>query len=134
MNKVFQEDYFCWLTGRGDLLSEHFHSDEFEDPVSDIQKIAIDMIEILQHIRYKLRFPIKILTGYVHKTENNISCELEHYWGRAVKISTKDLTKLQRKNLLDELSLHFYVIGIASTFVYIDLSTETQRVWRYESE
>lgn len=137
--------YYTWEKGRDMRLSSYFYANEFECKCSYSscrdQKISVDLVAKLTKIRAELGSPIIVTSGFrcQEKQKELINRGYEaapvgtsqHEQGKAADITPLDKTKLvELKNLAAE---HFMALGLANTFVHVDMRNDKIRRWKYGS-
>lgn len=134
------EPMLIWETGEGDYITKNFHCMEFEDEDSRVSMISLPLVETLQLIRTEFGEPLKITSAYRSQyTQQRLKDEgyqtaagiSQHELGRAVDISTIGMTSNARKKLIDLCTKHFKAIGIANTFIHVDMRDDKVRTWGY---
>ena len=132
--------YFVWCKGDRHQLSEHFSSHEFESqdaPEGSLQLISVELVNRLEKLRSQLGKPLYITSAYrstAHqrrirgeglKTSKNTST---HELGMAVDISLYGHDTLKLIQLCEDL---FQAVGIAKTFIHVDVRDDKKRRWTY---
>lgn len=119
-------------------ISPHFNSKEFEDDLCDYMLIDMDLIEILEKMRVEINSPIKINSAYRSQKKQlqlqdrgyHVAKGMStHQVGSAVDIQVKgmlgkDLAKIATKHGIK-------AIGVANTWLHIDMRQDKLRVWYY---
>lgn len=123
-------------------LSKHFSTSEFachcsfESCVE--QKIASDLINELENVREALGKPITVTSGYrcherqeeLRKKGKETSAGIStHEQGRAADITAKDIAALDVA-----CTKEFDAVGVAATFIHVDLRDDKKRRWTYQKE
>lgn len=136
---------YTWEKGRDVRFSTYFYAHEFECRCTNDscreQRINVDLISKLNKIRIDLGSPIIINSGFrcAAKQQELLDKGYEaapvgtsqHELGRALDISPLDPKKLvELKNLAAE---QFMSLGLANTFVHVDLRNDKIRRWKYGS-
>lgn len=135
--------YFIWNKGDDIQLSKNFNSKEFDcqctRPACVEQRISIDLVEKIELIRKEINQPLTITSGFRcfnHqqdlKDKGTVSTVIAqkstHVLGDAVDI------KIPKNNTIDTFlercEKHFESIGIAKTFLHLDLRKGKRR-WNY---
>lgn len=126
-----------WSRGRVQPVSQHFSTKEFtcKCGVCSMQKIEGELIKRLEEVRELYGRPIQVTSGYrceryqeaLRKQGLQTSTgPSTHQEGRAADITGEDL---------DELELActkvFKAIGVAKTFLHVDLRDDKRRAWTY---
>lgn len=121
----------------GIRLSSNFTDHEFKCPCCNKVDMNSNTIYQLQKLRDSFGFPIHINSGYRCESHNKTvggAKNSQHVLGRAVDISTTNLTGAQKHQLLT-LILRlgtFKGVGIASTFIHVDTRDSNVPVmWTY---
>ena len=135
-----QNDFIVWKNGTDEQIAPNFHIREFECPMSRLSLISLVLVDRLQLMRDVLGFPLKITSAYRsakkqdslraqgYKTAKDIS---QHEVGRAVDISLEGLSDKQKEALKDLATKYFMSVGIAKTFIHVDLRDDKIRTWGY---
>ncbi len=88
----------------------------------------------LELLRNEVRHPLAINSGYrcaKHNTElRGSSPNSLHMKGKAADISWDELDAFQKANLLTRAMKYFGGIGIAKTYLHVDIGFE-QKLWIY---
>lgn len=130
-------DMFSWPSNCLDHLSDHFAAKEFnsKDPMCKVHMIRGDLVRRLEEVRIALDKSIYISSAYRTKedqerlaksgreTAKGIS---QHCLGAAADIYCSDMDAL-----LEEVKKHFKAIGVAKTFIHVDLREDKERLWFY---
>lgn len=131
-----------WNKGTYTKLSDNFSSFEFECKCKNCkqQMIDTDLIDKIQNIRNILQIPLQISSGYRCPAHQE---ELKHQ-GYTVAVGTSTHTQgiaadillptkeADKERLLTLCRINFSSVGIAKTFVHVDLRSERRRFWVYE--
>ena len=109
-------------------MTRNFSSDELCCPCCKENKISDVLLVKLQALRDMLHAPLLITSGYrckKHNAEVFGSKSSQHLLGRAVDISTENITAM-KKNRLIKLAgaLEFGGIGIYKNFIHLDIREE----------
>lgn len=111
-----------------------FELSEFDCQETGENEMDLEFIKGLDHLRLVCNFPFRITSGFRSK---NHSVEIKkpggggtHTLGIAADISIFDGT---RRHIIVKhaLALGFTGIGIAKTFVHVDMRTKTPVIWSY---
>lgn len=121
---------------------KHFTYTEFDSPdqVGSGKKMHPDILEMLDQARDKYDKPIRITSGYRTKEYNEslsargykASPNSSHLKGLAADIAcTSSVDRYHLINCL--LDVGFKRIGIANTFIHVDIDTEkaNEVIWTY---
>ena len=121
---------------------KHFTYTEFDSPdqVGSGKKMHPDILEMLDQARDKYDKPIRITSGYRTKKYNEslsargykASPNSSHLKGLAADIAcTSSVDRYHLINCL--LDVGFKRIGIANTFIHVDIDTEkaNEVIWTY---
>ena len=115
---------------------KYFTYEEFDSP--DIQgsgqMMCDTIIEMLDQVRAEYGKPIRISSGYRTEEQNQKVGGVKnssHLKGLAVDIKVKN--GRERYELLNILTKYFYRIGIARTFIHIDIDLDKPQnvIWTY---
>lgn len=90
-------------------------------------------VEALDELRHRCGFPFVITSGYrspSHPKERLKDTPGTHAQGIAADIACADAVK-RRKIVEEALKMGFGGIGVASTFVHVDLRETTPVMWEY---
>lgn len=129
--------YHTWKRGQGGQITAHFGRTEFECPCGcPDQKIAVNLVAKLEEVRAALGEPIRVTSGYRcrayqedlarrgYETAKGIS---QHELGNAADITTDAMASLQALVVK-----RFKAVGVARTFIHVDLREDTTRRWFYK--
>lgn len=137
-----ENGYFIWTRGPASLLqlSPHFKAVEFEcfcsSPKCTEQRINAQLVERLEAMRMTLGKRITITDGFRcagaqrelrdrgFPTANGVST---HELGDAADIKASQITPL-----LELASKRFKAIGIARTWLHVDMRDDKKRRWFYK--
>lgn len=112
---------------------KYFTKDEFKCQETGENEIKPEFIEALDQLRQDCGFPFVITSGYrspKHSIEAAKSEPGTHAQGIAADIAVSD--GVQRRILVEKaLELGFKGIGVAKTFVHVDIRTTTPVIWTY---
>ena len=138
---TYDTEFFYWRRGDTTPLSLRFRCNEFDchctNPSCTIGKVSKALINKLDKCREELERPIQIHSGYRcearqqelaaqgYETAKGIS---QHTLGNAADVSADDMG-----GLLHLLRGEFQAIGVANTFVHVDLRDDRVRNWSYLS-
>lgn len=138
--------YYTWHKSKTVIFTPHFYSYEFECPCDSrscrVQKISIELLKRLQHLRDTLGLPLRINSGYRCKTYQEklrkrgyktAKKTSQHSLGKAADVGIlggHSVTKRMKKFLV-EAEVLFEAIGIGSKFLHLDLRTGKKRRWYY---
>lgn len=131
--------FHTWKRGTILNLSPHFTSREFECPCGCIdQKISVQLIDDLEVVRAQLyNKPITVTAGFRchsyqldlgkrgYETAKGIS---QHELGNAADIKGSDMTALEAA-----VRRVFLAVGVAKSFIHVDLRDDKPRFWSYRS-
>lgn len=129
------DNYYHWTTGTKVYLgSSFFHTGEFDCPMAINQKISKDLVDKLILIRSEHGSPITITSAFRSKLYQDdltkrgykTAKKSQHLLGNAVDITARDMKKLLRVA-----EPYFEAIGIAQSFLHLDLRTDKIRRWTY---
>lgn len=134
-------NYYIWNKGEKEALSANLSTSEFscQCKYSDCieQKADVELINKLQLIRDWIKLPLKITSGYrcsKHQKdlgESGIQTAKglsQHELGKAADIKCSSLTSGE---LAQKAENFFQAIGIANSFVHVDLRGPEKRRWSY---
>lgn len=123
-------------------LSPHFVSSEFacqcKYDTCDESKVSKELVDKLEAARVACGISIRITSGYrcrAHQlalaaqgkeTATGIS---QHELGNAADVAAKDMDAL-----LAALEPEFKAIGVAKSFIHVDLRSDRDRRWGYKKE
>lgn len=131
------DDYYYWPRGEITPLNRHFTTREFSCHCQwcTDQRIAKDLVSKLFLVRASLGHPFSITSGYrCHEHQEALKAGgyetavgvSQHELGRAADIRADVMS-----SLLVELKHEFKAIGVASTFIHVDLRDDKERHWAY---
>ncbi len=132
------------IWSRSDLAtwkSKHFSAKEFEckDGICTRQLADDKLIKMLDEVREMVALPITITSGFRcakrqddlrkqgYETATGIS---SHEMGQAADIACADMTKLKEAC---EKVFAKYSVGVAKSFIHVDIRTGGPRRWGYKS-
>ena len=131
--------YYSWTKGEDIELSPHFRSGEFSCQCAHsdcvLQTVSMDLIDKLERVRVEVGRPIKVTSGFrcaKHQAElvagNRVKTvpNSTHQLGHAADISCAQMTPL-----MEACRKEFKAIGIAKTFLHVDLRDDKVRRWTY---
>jgi uncharacterized protein YcbK (DUF882 family) len=134
-----RDGLFYWPKGTNEQLSVHFSTKEFEchcrRPACGQQRIAVDMVERLEDVRSSIKIPLTVTSGFrctAHQLEltqwgfETAKGKSQHELGRAV-----DLTCRNMSGLAAVAGTVFKAVGVARSFVHVDLRDDKFRRWAY---
>ncbi len=111
----------------------YFTESEFRCRETGENEIKPEFIAMLDQLRERCKFPFTITSGYrsVHHTaERNKQKGGTHTQGIAADIAVSN--GQQRMKIVKEaLNLGFGGIGVAKSFVHVDMRTTTPVMWTY---
>lgn len=137
--------YYNWHKGDIEQITPYFSTREFtchcKNVDCDIQKLSIDLLEKLVHVRQILELPIQINSGYrcheyqlelVNSGKETAKGLSQHELGNAADVACNNMHAL-----LTELSKEFNAIGTAISFIHVDTrpthADGTKRLWSYSN-
>lgn len=96
--------------------------------------ISLDLVQLLDHVRYTVRFPMEITSGCrcdAYNLQVGGVADSAHVLGLAADISAD--TSFKRFALLNALISFFPRVGVGATFIHVDIdATKPQLVaWVY---
>lgn len=122
-------------------LTRHFRLSEVACKCGSCET-TVDLID--SHLMYRLQglrdafgLPLHINSGYrcrAHNDAINGSVNSQHLYGKAVDISTKNLSGAEKYRLLQLIMRlgTFTGVGIAKTFIHVDVrDTDNPIIWTY---
>jgi zinc D-Ala-D-Ala carboxypeptidase len=130
--------FYTWSKGTDEPISSHFRSSEFECDCSYAcgeQRVAKLLIDKLERIREHIGQPLIITSGYRcsrHQAElrslgfQTAKTTSQHELGKAADVRCAHLTTLYP--LCEK---EFKAIGMAKTFLHLDLRDDKVRRWTY---
>jgi uncharacterized protein YcbK (DUF882 family) len=134
-------NYYYWTKGSDLQLSPHFHSKEFTCHCANKecvqQKVSKKLVEKLEAVRVSSGLSITVTSGY--RCRAHQQSLKESGLQTAAGISTHelghaaDIRAINLKVLQYEVSKQFLAIGVASTFLHVDLRDDKKRRWFYAS-
>ena len=112
---------------------KYFTRDEFKCQYTGKNEIKDDLVHKLDELREACGFPLKINSGYRDKTHPIEAKKKQpgtHNKGIAADIAIRD--GVQRKRIVEEaLKLGFAGIGVANSFIHVDIRQDTPVLWVY---
>jgi uncharacterized protein YcbK (DUF882 family) len=115
------------------MNSKYFKKDEFKCKHTGDNFISEKLISRLDVLREACGFPLVVVSGYrspKHPIEAAKSTPGTHTRGIAVDLAVRD--GVRRRKLVEEaLRLGFGGIGIANSFVHVDIREDTPVLWMY---
>ncbi len=112
---------------------KHFTLDEFKCRETGQNEIKPEFVEVLDQLREDCGFPFIISSGYRSSTHSIEAAKEKpgtHTQGIAADIAISD--GAQRRIIIEKaLELGFNGIGVAKTFVHVDIRTTTPVIWTY---
>jgi len=114
-------------------MYKHFDISEFRCRETGENDMKPEFIHMLDELRDKCGFPFVITSGYRSK-QHSIEVRKEqpgtHTLGIAVDIAVSN--GFERMNIVHEaLKMGFSGIGVAKSFVHVDMRTTTPVMWTY---
>ncbi len=115
---------------------KHFTMNEFASPdlPESGERMQWNFLDTLEEARFLAKVPFKITSGYrtiTHNKKVGGSETSSHLKGIAVDISCTDSAS-REKILYGLISAGFVRIGIAKTFIHVDLDTnKPDAIWLY---
>lgn len=114
-------------------MYKHFHISEFRCRETGENDMKPEFIHMLDELREKCGFPFTITSGY-RSTQHSIEVRKEqpgtHTQGIAADIAVSN--GFERMNIVHEaLKMGFSGIGVAKSFVHVDMRTTTPVMWTY---
>jgi len=114
-------------------MYKHFDISEFRCRETGENDMKEEFIHMLDELRERVGFPMVVTSGYrskQHTAERSKEKGGTHTQGIAADIAVSN--GFQRMNLVHEaLKMGFGGIGVARTFVHIDMRATTPVMWTY---
>ena len=114
-------------------MYKHFDISEFRCRETGENEMKPEFIHMLDELREKCGFPFNITSGYrstQHSIEVRKAVPGTHTLGIAVDIAVSN--GFERMNIVHEaLKMGFSGIGVAKSFVHVDMRTTTPVMWTY---
>lgn len=114
-------------------MFKHFDIFEFACKETGENEISLEFVEQLDNLREVCGFPFSIVSGYrspKHSIESAKKSPGTHSHGIAADIAVSG--GVQRRKIIEEaLKMGFGGIGVAETFVHVDMRKTTPVVWAY---
>ena len=114
-------------------MFKHFDISEFRCRETGENDMKEEFIHMLDELRERVGFPMVVTSGYrskQHTAERSKEKGGTHTQGIAADIAVSN--GFQRMNLVHEaLKMGFGGIGVARTFVHIDMRATTPVMWTY---
>jgi len=115
------------------MTYKYFSEDEFKCQETGENEIKPEFIHCLDKLREACGFPFVITSGYrspKHSIEAKKAAPGTHAQGIAADIAVSG--GVQRRKVIEEaLKLGFGGIGVAKTFVHVDIRTTEPVIWTY---
>lgn len=115
------------------MTYKYFAIEEFDCQETGENEMVPEFIHSLDELREKCGFPFTITSGYRserHSIEAAKQTPGTHAQGIAADIAVANGT--QRRSIIkNALELGFGGIGVAKTFVHVDIRTQEPVVWAY---
>lgn len=115
------------------MTYKYFTKEEFACRETGENKIVSEFIQKLDELREECGFPFYISSGYRsprHSLEAVKDKPGTHTLGIAADIAVSD--GVQRRKIVETaLSLGFGGIGVAKTFIHVDIRETTPVIWTY---
>jgi len=137
-----KNNYYIWDKNDKLPINNYFNTSEFTckckyDTCKE-QKIAIELIDLLTKIREEIQTPITITSGF-RCQEHQAFLRSSGVNTVVAKKSTHELgdaadakaPKLQLSDFLLVSEKYFLSIGLANTFLHLDLRKDKKRRWKY---
>ena len=139
---IDKDGYYVWKKGDVYPFNKYFSSAEFSCKCSHKecvdQKVSKILIDKLTELREAVQEPLKISSGYrcaahqddVRKSEVStvVAKNSQHELGNAADVVPTRTPTSQ----LEKIAARFFdAIGVASTFIHVDLRTGAKRRWIY---
>ncbi len=136
------DGYYYWNKGQEFNLGPYFKTAEFDcqckhDSCVE-QKISIELVKKLQDVRVELARPVKVTSGFrcsKHQADlrssgvNTVVARVStHELGNAADIRPVDRNMT---GFLEIVEKSFLSIGLAKTFLHVDLREDKERRWNY---
>jgi uncharacterized protein YcbK (DUF882 family) len=135
-----EKGFLVWAKEEKAKLSAHFSTEEFECKCAletcGPQRVSARLVALLEETRTDYGLPIRVTSGFRcqgyqaqlraqgYETAKGLS---QHELGRAADIAGTDMRLLEVAA-----SEYFKAIGIARTFVHVDLRADKERRWTYK--
>ena len=114
-------------------MYKHFSESEFRCRESGECSMDSSFLFMLDELRERCGFPFKITSGYRsvnHTAERNKKKGGTHTQGIAADIAVSN-GEQRMKIVKEALAMGFGGIGVARTFVHVDMRTTTPVMWTY---
>ena len=115
------------------MTYQYFDLSEFACQETGENEILPELVHSLDKLREACGFPFKITSGYRsprHSIESKKSKPGTHSQGIAADIAVSN--GIQRRKIVEEaLRLGFSGIGVAHTFVHVDIRRSEPVIWTY---
>lgn len=134
------DGYLHWKKGEKKLVG-FFNLAEFacrcQYPDCVEQKISLSLIDKLNSVRQECGTPISIHSGLrCNKRQKDLAASgaetavgiSQHELGNAADIASSGM-----HDLLQSVKKHFLAVGVANTFLHVDLRDDKPRYWTYRT-
>lgn len=136
------DKYYYWEKGQVYKFNQYFNTREFSCQCKNSdcveQKVAIELVNKLTELREAIQEPLTITSGYrcekhqqalrTQGVNTVVAKKSTHELGEGVDVKP---TRLTIKNLEGMAAKYFKAIGIAKTFLHLDLRNDKIRRWNY---
>lgn len=134
--------YYLWNKGDTYILNQYFKTNEFSCQCKNKecvqQKVSKEFLKRLTELRESLNEPLTITSGFrcaAHQKEIEdsgqstvVAVHSQHELGNAADIKP---TRTPVKDMVTIAAKTFKAIGIASTWIHVDLRDDKIRRWYY---
>lgn len=133
---------YVFNKGEKEALGAHFTTTEFQCQCSNadciVQYANKGLVDKLNEVREEHALPIRLNSAYrCHKHQLELAAGgketakgvSQHELGKAVDLSSKDMLALQTV-----LNAKFKAMGVARSFIHVDMREDTLRRWSYVKE
>lgn len=114
------------------MALKFFKESEFACPCCGVSEMDIEVKKKIDFIRERLGIPLHLNSAYrcsAHNREVNGKNSSYHLQGKALDVSTANMTAEKRREFLELVLTQFWGVGIDKTFIHCDMGPP--RFWVY---
>jgi uncharacterized protein YcbK (DUF882 family) len=117
------------------MLTRNFSAEEFECKCCGKNEVSYELVKRLQWLRDRFGKPLVITSGYRCDSHNkNVGGKRnsKHALGLAADVLTVNMTSSELHTFLKLIfEFDFRGVGIASTFIHLDIRDGDEKLWTY---